>query len=105
MSQSNPSNLYPGQEIVVPIQCSCPDRFSQSIFTYNNSNSDSLSTIACAVFEALVKAQSLIEENSVFAGNNSKNSVVRVPTRCACPSEFDVKNGVNYLVNSVYLKV
>ncbi|KAM7479838.1 hypothetical protein LguiA_028051 [Lonicera macranthoides] len=98
LSQSNPNNLYPGQEIIVPIQCSCPDRFSQSIFTYNNSNSDSLSTIACEVFEALVKAQSLIEENSVFTGNNSKNSVVRVPIRCACPSEFDLKNGVNYLV-------
>ncbi|KAK6924773.1 Serine-threonine/tyrosine-protein kinase, catalytic domain [Dillenia turbinata] len=59
-------NNFLGREIIVPVQCSCPDRFSEAIFKYNFSRSDSSHSVACGVYEGLVKVQSLIERNPSF---------------------------------------
>lgn len=98
MVEANSSNLRPGQEIIIPVTCSCPDRFSEAMFIYNCSHSDSLLIIACTVFEGLVKAQSLIEENPDFGGDNPGDLTIKVPVRCACLAKFERDNGVRYLV-------
>ncbi|KAL8118409.1 lysM domain receptor-like kinase 4 [Apium graveolens] len=99
ISESIQTSLPLGYEIIIPITCDCPDRFSRAIFVYNASVSDSLSSIACGVFEGLVKEQSLKEENPYYGRSDGPdNSLVRVPVRCACPDSFDVSNGIKYLV-------
>ena len=99
MVEANSSkNLMPGHEIIIPITCCCPDRFSEAKFIYNSSHSDSLPTAACTVFEGLVKAQSLMEENPDFGGDYPGDLTVTVPVRCACLGKFERDNGVKYLV-------
>ncbi|CAI9753976.1 unnamed protein product [Fraxinus pennsylvanica] len=98
MSQTDPNNIQHGQEIFVPVNCSCPDRFSEAFFLYNASIGVSLSAIACEVFEGLVKAQSLIEENREFQGGMQNFSLIRVPVKCACVDTSDARNGTNFLV-------
>ncbi|KAA8540753.1 hypothetical protein F0562_024328 [Nyssa sinensis] len=98
MSEANLNNLLqPGREIIIPVTCSCPDGFSRAVIVYNSSHSDSLTTVACDVFEGLVKGQSLIEANPGLGGNYT-NSSIRVPIRCACPDISDKSNGIKYLV-------
>lgn len=99
ISESNHTFLPFGQEIIIPVTCNCPDRFSRAIFLYNASVSDSLSSIACGAFEGLVKAQSLVEENPYHGRSNGPDySLVQVPVRCACPDSLDVSNDIKYLV-------
>ncbi|OVA20826.1 Protein kinase domain [Macleaya cordata] len=92
------SNDLLGREIIIPINCSCSGRFSQAVFTYNSSGSDTFSTIACEVYEGLLKLQSLVEQNPGSNSENSQSFEVAVPVRCACPDRSDTSNGVQYLV-------
>ncbi|XP_022871948.1 serine/threonine receptor-like kinase NFP [Olea europaea var. sylvestris] len=98
MSQTDPNNIQHGQEIIVPVNCSCPDRFSEAFFLYNASIGESLSAIACEVYEGLVKAQSLIEENQESRGDKQNFYLLRVPVKCACVDTSDARNGTNFLV-------
>ncbi|XP_026383240.1 protein LYK5-like [Papaver somniferum] len=72
-------------------------RFFLATFTYTSSSSDNFATVACNVFEGLLKLPVLIKQNPGF--NVISNGVeVTVPVRCACPDEIDKKHGVKYLV-------
>ncbi|KAK9104328.1 hypothetical protein Scep_021172 [Stephania cephalantha] len=93
LSESSSRGFYHGREIIVPVNCLCNGRYSQAILKYNySSKSASLSRIACEVYEGLVKAQTLAEENSKTEGE------ISVPLRCACPNKIDRSNGVQFLV-------
>ncbi|WOH10584.1 hypothetical protein DCAR_0730053 [Daucus carota subsp. sativus] len=99
VSDSIQASLPPGHEIIIPITCECPDRFSRAVFSYNASASESLSSIACSVFGGLVKAQSLREENPYYGRREGPEySLVHVPVRCACPDSLDLSEGIKYLV-------
>ncbi|KAK2663632.1 hypothetical protein Ddye_002206 [Dipteronia dyeriana] len=104
MTEADSSNIIVGQEIIIPISCSCPDRFSQAIVMYNLSSSDSFAAVACGVFEGLVKTQSLVEENPGSEGDNPDALMIKVPIRCACPNENDTSNGVKFLVTYPVIK-
>lgn len=97
MVEANSSNLRLGQEIIIPITCYCPDGLSESMFSYNSSYSHSLLTVACTVFEGLVKAQSLKEANPGYGGASPDDFKMKVPVRCACLDKSEV-GGVKYLV-------
>ncbi|KAJ0047657.1 hypothetical protein Pint_15561 [Pistacia integerrima] len=94
MTEADSNNITLGREIIIPIKCYCAGRFSQAIVNYNISTSDSFASVACGVFEGLVKAQSLADENP----GDPHQSTVKVPVRCACPNENDRRKGVEYLV-------
>ncbi|XP_059638924.1 protein LYK5-like [Cornus florida] len=98
MSDTNAYNLTHGREIIIPVTCSCSDPFSQAIFVYNACHSESLFSVACGVFEGLVKAQILKNANPHFNGDKLNGSLIEVPVRCACPEVSDKSNGTNYLV-------
>ncbi|KAL2492499.1 LysM domain receptor-like kinase 4 [Abeliophyllum distichum] len=98
MSQTDLNNIQPGREIIMPVTCSCADRFTEAFFLYNASMPESLSAIACEVFEGLVKAQSLIDNNQEFQGDRQNLSLIEVPVKCACPDTSDARNGTNFLV-------
>ncbi|KAJ4712438.1 Protein kinase domain [Melia azedarach] len=94
MTEADSTSLALGREIIIPISCSCTGQFSKAIVKYNFSTSGSFAGVACGAFEGLVKAQSLVDENTDFEGN----VLIKVPIRCACPNEDDRSNDVNYLV-------
>uniref|UniRef100_A0A7N1A6U8 Uncharacterized protein n=1 Tax=Kalanchoe fedtschenkoi TaxID=63787 RepID=A0A7N1A6U8_KALFE len=81
--------LLPGEEIIIPVACTCLERYSIAKLVYNyTSASEMLPDVACRVFEALVKAQVLMDENQDPAPG--RNVQVNVPLRCACPDLPDV---------------
>ncbi|KAL5750622.1 hypothetical protein ACOSP7_025225 [Xanthoceras sorbifolium] len=98
MTEADSSNITAGQEIIIPITCSCLDQLSHAIVMYNFSSSDSFAAVACGVFEGLVKALSLVEENPGFKGDDPDALMIKVPIRCACPNENDRSNGVKFPV-------
>ncbi|KAF9605890.1 hypothetical protein IFM89_020399 [Coptis chinensis] len=99
LTESNSIELTLGREVIIPINCSCSGaRFSQAVFKYNASGNVTISTIACGVFEGLLKSQTLFEQNPTYVGNTSEAVEITVPIRCACPDRFDKRNGVKYLV-------
>ncbi|KAF8408329.1 hypothetical protein HHK36_007478 [Tetracentron sinense] len=98
LTEPNSHNLSPGREIIIPINCSCSGRFFQANFKYNSSEPVIFSTIACGVFEGLLKAQTLVEQNPGTGDKKSGGFEVTVPVRCACPDIFERRNGVKYLV-------
>jgi LysM repeat protein len=86
--------LKPGREVVVPINCSCSGQFFQANFSYTVQERTTFSQIACEDFEGLVKSLTLQEMNRP----PQAGSQLHVPLRCACPDNFSLSNGVNYLV-------
>ncbi|OMP03300.1 hypothetical protein CCACVL1_02477 [Corchorus capsularis] len=99
MAEADSRNLTLGREIIIPVNCSCHNSFSQSVFIYNFSRTDhSLASVACGVFEALLKAQSLKEENPDFGRDDSASFMLKLPIRCACPNANQTRDGIKYLV-------
>ncbi|XP_026378381.1 lysM domain receptor-like kinase 4 [Papaver somniferum] len=97
LNESTSANLHIPRDIIVPVNFSCSGGFSQANFTYTSSSSDNFATVACNVFQGLLKLPVLIKQNPGF--NVTSNGVeVVVPVRCACPDEIDKKHGVKYLV-------
>ncbi|XP_022755876.1 lysM domain receptor-like kinase 4 [Durio zibethinus] len=98
MTEANSSNLKLRREIIIPLECSCAGSFFQSIFLYLFLRTDSFASVACGVFEGLLKAQSLKEENPDSEHNVPGDFMIKVPIRCACPNSNQRKNGVTFLV-------
>lgn len=87
--------------MLVPVECLCSGMFYQANFTYKVTQNARISTIACDVFQGLVKSITLAEENLVH--NNvrviSAGFLLRVPLKCACPDhDMSIKGGFKYLV-------
>ncbi|XWS37191.1 hypothetical protein CRYUN_Cryun19dG0021800 [Craigia yunnanensis] len=98
MTEDNSSNLKLRREIIIPVKCSCVRTFSHSIFMYHFSSTDSFASVACGIFEGLLKAQGLKQENPDFERNIPGDFMIKVPIRCACPNSSQRRNGVKYLV-------
>ncbi|GMI95205.1 LysM-containing receptor-like kinase 4 [Hibiscus trionum] len=99
MTEADSTDLKLRKEIIIPVECSCVRTISQSIFMYRiSSNTTSLASVACGVFEGLSKVQSLHEENVDFELNLAGDLMIKVPIRCACPDANQSRNGVQHLV-------
>lgn len=92
--------LQSKHEVLVPIKCSCfANTFYQSLFTYTSPRNSTVSEIACDVYDGLVKAAALAEENSFVHGAAVRaGSTLRVPIKCACSDETETNDGIKYLV-------
>ncbi|KAJ9178098.1 hypothetical protein P3X46_010010 [Hevea brasiliensis] len=90
--------LEPGREVLVPVTCSCIDDFFQVDFSYGVPENTTLSEVACALFEGLVKSHTLVEENMSKENDVKVGSELHVPLKCACPNNFSSSNGIMYLV-------
>lgn len=91
--------LESGHEVLVPITCSCSgDKFYHSYFTYTATQNTSITEIACAVYEGLVKSVTLTAENLIHGNGVSAGSMIRLPLNCACLDEISKNDEVKYLV-------
>ena len=104
-AESPSEALAPRREVLVPVDCSCTGRFSQANLIYAASETASLSRVACGVFEGLVTALALAEENLLHGNNVAEaGSTLRVPLKCACPDDFASRKGVKYLVTYPFVE-
>ncbi|WCJ36154.1 Protein kinase superfamily protein [Euphorbia peplus] len=96
----NPRNLPVGREIIIPISCQCHDGSFRAPLTFQFLSRDSVNVVACEVFEGLVKAQGLVQENPELRDfqDHPEDYQINVPIRCACPDSIQRRNGVEYLV-------
>ncbi|XP_041995593.1 lysM domain receptor-like kinase 4 [Salvia splendens] len=103
---STPSQSLPsGHELLIPVTCSCAaDRFYRSYFTYTATQNTSISEIACAVYQGLVKSAALTEENHARGNGVSAGSTLRLPLRCACLDDVSEKDSVKYLVTYPFIE-
>ncbi|EOY22274.1 Kinase family protein / peptidoglycan-binding LysM domain-containing protein, putative [Theobroma cacao] len=104
MTDADSSNLKLGREIIIPVQCSCALTFSKAIFMYHFSSTDSFASVACGVFQGLLKAQSLKEDNPDVKCNDPDDFMIKVPIRCACTNANQRRNGFKYLVTYPVIK-
>ncbi|XP_017972571.1 PREDICTED: protein LYK5 [Theobroma cacao] len=104
MTDADSSNLKLGREIIIPVQCSCALTFSEAIFMYHFSSTDSFASVACGVFQGLLKAQSLKEDNPDVKRNDPGDFMIKVPIRCACTNANQRRNGFKYLVTYPVIK-
>ncbi|KAG9446550.1 hypothetical protein H6P81_012678 [Aristolochia fimbriata] len=98
LSESNSTRVSLNQEILIPVNCSCYQKFFFTIFSYNTSASDTYTSLACETFQALTKPQTLSEQNQYQEGKIPAGYNVSIPIKCACPDKFDRRNGVQHLV-------
>ncbi|KAL7117203.1 hypothetical protein ACP275_03G058000 [Erythranthe tilingii] len=92
------ANFPTGQEIIVPVNCSCSsDNYYEATATYTVlTESESYFTIANNTYQGLSTCDSLKHANS----NRplSFGSKLRVPLRCACPTSEQDEEGIKFLV-------
>ncbi|XP_061338858.1 lysM domain receptor-like kinase 4 [Gastrolobium bilobum] len=90
--------LKQGKEVLLPVVCTCSGQFYQASFSYKVPESTIFSKIACGVFEGLLKAITLAEENLPQGNKPKAGYELNVPLRCACPNNFTSSKRVKYLV-------
>ncbi|XP_031112230.1 lysM domain receptor-like kinase 4 [Ipomoea triloba] len=93
--------LEPGREVLIPVQCSCSGGFFSANLSYKVLENTTFESVACEVFEGLVKPVTLIEEN--VSKKRDKEGLgagteIVVPLKCACPYKSFGPPGLKYLV-------
>ncbi|XP_057779433.1 lysM domain receptor-like kinase 4 [Salvia miltiorrhiza] len=98
--------LQPGHEVLVPVACSCSaDRFYRSYFNYTTAINTSISEIACAVYQGLVKSVTLAAENNARGDDVSAGSTLRLPLKCACLEHVSNNDEeIKYLVTYPFIE-
>ncbi|XP_052181241.1 lysM domain receptor-like kinase 4 [Diospyros lotus] len=104
ISTPNFNHLKLGQDIIIPVRCSCLDNYYNAVLLYNASHSGAFDTVACGIYEGLVKAVVLREKNPGFDPKDPSSSMLQVPIKCACPHASDRENRIKYLVTYPVIK-
>ncbi|CAN1224867.1 LysM domain receptor-like kinase 4 [Linum grandiflorum] len=87
--------LPTGQEVAVPVSCSCTGLYYQANSSYIAQETDSYFKIANDTYEGLSTCNMLLRENTVVESDLQAGQRIQVPLRCACPTT----NGLHYLHN------
>ncbi|KAK7283335.1 hypothetical protein RIF29_12780 [Crotalaria pallida] len=88
-----------GQEVIVPVNCSCPTReYYQANSTYVLQPSPTYYRTAFDIYQGLSTCDSLIRANSYGIYDLLPGMVLNVTLRCACPTEQQTMNGIKYLL-------
>lgn len=91
--------LPPGQEVIVPVSCSCSGQYYKSSTTYEVTDArETYYTIANDTYQGLSTCRSLIHANGHSESNLHIGRRFRVPLRCACPTSRQIAKGTKYLM-------
>ncbi|KAG6396185.1 hypothetical protein SASPL_142327 [Salvia splendens] len=93
--------LQAERTVLVPVTCSCSAQTYQANASYTVQSNDVYFTIANNTFQSLSTCQALQVQNSIGARDLSVGARLSVPLRCACPTQTQVDDGVNYLLSYV----
>lgn len=101
-SVSRDATFETSKSVLAPVTCSCAGSYYQANTTYVVQSLDTYLSIANSILRGLTTCQALIVQNSnvssdsLFAGTR-----INVPLRCACPTNNQTDDGVNYLLSYV----
>ncbi|CAA7033170.1 unnamed protein product [Microthlaspi erraticum] len=95
------STSFPsGQQVIIPVTCSCSGSYSQANLNYTIQQNDSYFFIANDTLQGLSTCQALEKQNNVSSQSLFPGMRIVVPIRCACPTAKQVnEDGVNYLMS------
>ncbi|KAL1538907.1 LysM domain [Salvia divinorum] len=100
-SLSENSALEAERMVLVPVTCSCSGQLYQANASYTVQPSDGYLVIANNTFQGLSTCQALQVQNGFAANALPVGARLSVPLRCACPTQAQVDDGVNYLLSYV----
>ncbi|CAE6004894.1 unnamed protein product [Arabidopsis arenosa] len=101
LNAASTSASFPsGQQVIIPLTCSCSGDNSQSNLTYTIQPNDSYFAIANDTLQGLSTCQALEKQNNVSSQSLFPGMRIVVPIRCACPTAKQVnEDGVKYLMS------
>ncbi|CAL9233681.1 unnamed protein product [Arabidopsis halleri] len=101
LNTASTSTSFPfGQQVIIPLTCSCSGDNSQSNLTYTIKPNDSYFAIANDTLQGLSTCQALEKQNNVSSQSLLPGMRIVVPIRCACPTAKQVnEDGVKYLMS------
>jgi len=101
LNDASPSTSFPsGQQVIIPLTCSCTGDDSQSNITYTIQPNDSYFAIANDTLQGLSTCQALAKQNNVSSQSLFPGMRIVVPIRCACPTAKQInEDGVKYLMS------
>ncbi|EOA26749.1 hypothetical protein CARUB_v10022835mg [Capsella rubella] len=89
-----------GQQIIIPLTCSCFKDNSQANLNYTIQQNDSYFVIANNTLQGLSTCQALEKQNNVSSQSLIPGMKIVVPIRCACPTAKQVnEDGLKYLMS------
>ncbi|XP_058070020.1 lysM domain receptor-like kinase 4 [Magnolia sinica] len=94
------STTFPsGKEVIVPITCSCSGNYYEADTSYTiRTDDETYFIIANDTYQGLSTCSALINRNSFSPLDLSTGLKLRVPLRCACPTNGQIAEGVKYLL-------
>ncbi|XP_010417120.1 PREDICTED: lysM domain receptor-like kinase 4 [Camelina sativa] len=101
LNAASTSTSFPsGQQVIIPLTCSCSKDNSQSNLSYTIKQDDSYFAIANNTLQGLSTCQALEKQNNVSSQSLLPGMKIVVPIRCACPTAKQVnEDGVKYLMS------
>ncbi|XP_047978977.1 lysM domain receptor-like kinase 4 [Salvia hispanica] len=90
--------LPEGQEVVVPVECSCSGRSYQATTTYQIRPGETYFLIADKTFKGLSTCDALKHANMYRETSLLPGQKLRVPLRCACPTAEQADAGTKFLL-------
>ncbi|KAH6791302.1 hypothetical protein C2S51_006308 [Perilla frutescens var. frutescens] len=85
--------------VLVPVMCSCSGQLYQANTSYVVKQDDTYLVIANNTFAGLTTCQALHVQNGIPANSLAAGARLTVPLRCACPTQSQADDGVNYLLS------
>ncbi|KAH6791856.1 hypothetical protein C2S52_002333 [Perilla frutescens var. hirtella] len=98
-SVSDNAILETDRVVLVPVTCSCSGQLYQANTSYVVKQDDTYLVIANNTFAGLTTCQALQVQNGIPARSLAAGARLTVPLRCACPTQSQADDGVNYLLS------
>ncbi|XP_057793154.1 lysM domain receptor-like kinase 4 [Salvia miltiorrhiza] len=90
--------LPEGQEVIIPVECSCSGQKYQATTTYRIRSYETYFIIADKTFKGLSTCDALKHANTYQDTSLLPGQVLRVPLRCACPTAEQADAGTKLLL-------
>ncbi|KAL5538890.1 hypothetical protein UlMin_042933 [Ulmus minor] len=94
-------NITTDELVRVPISCTCSGNIFQHFAPYTFKESDTYFETATKIYQNLTTCQALIGMNYYEPEHIPVGAMLKVPVRCACPSENQTASGVTYLLTYI----
>ncbi|CAL1408864.1 unnamed protein product [Linum trigynum] len=91
--------LPTGQEVLIPVTCSCTGSYYKANSSYRVHAEDTYFKIANDTYEGLSTCNVLMQENRRFKESELEaGQRIQVPLRCACPTRNQTVEGTKFLL-------
>ncbi|KAH0453653.1 hypothetical protein IEQ34_017977 [Dendrobium chrysotoxum] len=101
-SVTDVGSLSSGELIIIPISCSCSNKFYQHNASYTmKALGETYLDVANETYQGLSTCQALMDQNPFDSLKLAVGDQLVVPLRCACPTINQTKAGIKYLLSYI----